>query len=147
MKNFNFMAGLVLISVILTSGCVSQVSPLKLKPEVLTPKEPTGIAEQFYACENYALGKELGYPITTNNQAFDILREYWFSCQEDTPELEDCIPSDMTGDKAIQKEPAIDPYFRYTTISLENNQTIQAWVLNWNYAVDKSGNVYGCFFD
>lgn len=30
---------------------------------------------------------------------------------------------------------------------LENNHVIEAWVLNWNYAVDKEGDIYGCYFE
>ncbi len=162
-KNFNkgfapVVIVLIVVGILVVAGGIyvanKKIGPgsLKLRPEVLSPKQPTppgqpGQAELFYPCQNFALGARLGYPVTNDNQAFDILRKYWFSCPDEGPLLEDCIPKNMTGDEAIIKEPAVDPYFRYTAIQLENNRTIKAWVLNWSYAVDKAGNVYGCYFD
>ena len=147
----NLLIGVLLVSLILIVIFISRPSqsPLTLRPQVLERREIPLSSGQFVACENYAMGKKLGYEITTNNQAFDILKEYWwgYPCPVDNLTLEDCIPMEMTGDEAIQKKPAVDPYFRYTTLTLENNQTIQAWVLNWNHAVDRGGNIYGCYFD
>lgn len=139
---------LVLVGIIFTSGCVSKSppQPLTLKPELLKPMKapPAGTSAQFIACSIFGLGKELGYSISTDNEAFDILKEYWYLCEDVGAGIEDCIPSDMTGDEAIQRRPPNTPYLEYKSITLENNQTVDAWVLNSNYAVDEKGNVYGC---
>ena len=152
MKKFSLLI-LGVISLVLISGCTQKqfikekpvIAPLR--PEVLTPREQPapGTSAIFIKCENFALGAELEYEVTANNQAFDILRQYWYACPGNQQLVEDCILEDMTGDEAIQKE--FDPSFKYTSLVLETGQEIEAWVLNYNYAVDKYGNVYGCYFE
>ncbi len=130
----------------LISGC-TQKEKSTLKPDVLTPREPPeiGTSALMVQCDTYALGEQVGYGVTTNNEAFDILKKYWYTCPGNQPLVEDCIIENMTGDEAIGKE--FDPSFKYTSIKLDNGEKIDAWVLNWNYAVDQTGNVYGCYFE
>lgn len=136
---------IVIIGIILISGCVKKSLTLKL--EVLQPKTAPqpGVSAIIHNCPSekesyFSLGKILDKQISNNDEAFEVLKEYWYSCVEGA-EVEDCISTDMTGEGAVEKG-----ILEYTDILLENQEKIEAWLFYRNYAVDSKGNVYRCVF-
>jgi len=123
-----FSLSMLLLGIVLVAGCVQTSSP------------------QIVVCPGiYALNHSLGFAITADQQAFDVLKEGWtYDSQGNTVWVEDRIRSDMTVDEALEKGLLI----LNQDIKLDSGETVKGvWMLVYkDKAVDQEGNVYLCTY-
>jgi hypothetical protein len=91
----------------------------------------------------YVLNHSVGFPISTDAQAFDILKEgLTYDNQNNTLWIEDHIPSGMTANEALQE----GLLKSNQDIKLDSGETVKGvWMLAFkDKAVDAEGNLYFC---
>jgi len=126
--NKKFSLAMLILGIAFVAGCI---------------QSPQGSYDIIACRGTYTLNHSLGYAISTDQQAFDILKQGWtYDSQGNTMLVEDRIPSDTTVDEALQR----GLLKTNQDIKLDSGETVKG-VWMWGYkdkAVDKEGNVYIC---
>jgi len=118
---------MLILGIALVSGCIQPQSSFDIM-----------------ACPGiYVLNHSVGFSVSTDAQAFDILKEGWtYDNQNNNVWVEDRISSDMTSAEALQK----GLLKSNQDITLESGEIVNGvWMLTYrDKAVDAEGNLYFC---